>query len=72
MLPELPRNLPKTPYKLQVLNAPSFQELLFELGRLVLLFLNERTKERTRSLQDHYEVTERLVNLTPFCLFADF
>ncbi|KAH9735937.1 hypothetical protein KPL71_017913 [Citrus sinensis] len=34
-------------------------------------FLNERTKERTRSLQDLYEVTERHDNLTLFCLFAD-
>ncbi|KAH9697084.1 hypothetical protein KPL71_023464 [Citrus sinensis] len=34
-------------------------------------FLNERTEERTRSLQDLYEVTERHDNLTLFCLFAD-
>ncbi|KAH9670830.1 hypothetical protein KPL70_017126 [Citrus sinensis] len=34
-------------------------------------FLNERTKERTMSLQDLYEVTERHDNLTLFCLFAD-
>ncbi|KAH9706546.1 hypothetical protein KPL70_012251 [Citrus sinensis] len=34
-------------------------------------FLNERTEERTRSLQDLYEVTERYDNLTLFCLFAD-
>ncbi|KAH9715665.1 hypothetical protein KPL71_021147 [Citrus sinensis] len=34
-------------------------------------FLNERTEERTMSLQDLYEVTERHDNLTLFCLFAD-
>ena len=34
-------------------------------------FLNERTEERTRSLQDLYEVTERHDNLTLFCLFDD-
>ncbi|KAH9672319.1 hypothetical protein KPL70_017676 [Citrus sinensis] len=34
-------------------------------------FLNEITEERTRSLQDLYEVTERRDNLTLFCLFAD-
>ena len=34
-------------------------------------FLNERIEERTRSLQDLYEVTERHDNLTLFCLFAD-
>ncbi|KAH9667537.1 hypothetical protein KPL70_021079 [Citrus sinensis] len=34
-------------------------------------FLNERTEERTRSLQDLYEVTKRHDNLTLFCLFAD-
>ncbi|KAH9681844.1 hypothetical protein KPL71_027113 [Citrus sinensis] len=34
-------------------------------------FLNERTEERTRSLQDLYEVTERHDNLTLFCLFAN-
>ena len=34
-------------------------------------FLNERTEERTRSLQDLYEVTERHDNLTLFYLFAD-
>ncbi|KAJ4724683.1 Retrovirus-related Pol polyprotein from transposon TNT 1-94 [Melia azedarach] len=34
-------------------------------------FLNERNEERTRSFQDLYEVTERLDNLTLFCLFAE-
>ncbi|XP_052288592.1 uncharacterized mitochondrial protein AtMg00820-like [Citrus sinensis] len=34
-------------------------------------FLNERTEERTRSLQDLNEVTERHDNLTLFCLFVD-
>ncbi|KAH9650224.1 hypothetical protein KPL70_026286 [Citrus sinensis] len=34
-------------------------------------FLNEKTEERTRSLQDLYEVTERHDNLTLFYLFAD-
>ncbi|KAH9687903.1 hypothetical protein KPL70_014941 [Citrus sinensis] len=34
-------------------------------------FLNERTEEGTRSLQDLYEATERHDNLTLFCLFAD-
>ena len=34
-------------------------------------FLNERDVERTRSLQDFYEVTEQPDNLTLFCLFAD-
>ena len=34
-------------------------------------FLNERTEERTRSLQDLYEVTERHDNLTLFYVFAD-
>ncbi|KAH9650220.1 hypothetical protein KPL70_026283 [Citrus sinensis] len=34
-------------------------------------FLNERIEERTRSLQNLYEVTERHDNLTLFCLFAD-
>ena len=33
-------------------------------------FLNKKTEERTRSLQDLYEVTERHDNLTLFCLFA--
>ena len=33
-------------------------------------FLNERIEERTRSLQDLYEVTERH-DITLFCLFAD-
>ncbi|KAH9669584.1 hypothetical protein KPL70_021844 [Citrus sinensis] len=40
-------------------------------GDSPLSFLNERTEERTRSLQDLYEVTERYDNLTLFCLFAD-
>ncbi|KAJ4722910.1 Retrovirus-related Pol polyprotein from transposon TNT 1-94 [Melia azedarach] len=34
-------------------------------------FLKERNEERTRSFQDLYEVTERLDNLTLFCLFAE-
>ena len=34
-------------------------------------FLNERNEDRTRSLQDLYEVAERLDNLTLFCLFVD-
>ncbi|KAH9648378.1 hypothetical protein KPL70_025559 [Citrus sinensis] len=34
-------------------------------------FLNERTEECIRSLQDLYEVTERHDNLTLFCLFVD-
>ncbi|KAH9752860.1 hypothetical protein KPL71_014876 [Citrus sinensis] len=34
-------------------------------------FLNKKTEERTRSLQDLYEVTERHDNLTLFCLFVD-
>ncbi|KAE8728448.1 hypothetical protein F3Y22_tig00004355pilonHSYRG00008 [Hibiscus syriacus] len=32
---------------------------------------NERVMQRTRSLRDLYEVTERQDNLTLFCLFAD-
>ena len=36
-----------------------------------LSFLNERNEERTRSLQDLYEVTKRLDNLTLLYLFAD-
>ena len=34
-------------------------------------FLAERNEERTRSLEDLYEVTDRLENLNLFCLFAD-
>ena len=34
-------------------------------------FLNERTEEHTRSLQDLYDVIERHDNLTLFYLFAD-
>ncbi|KAJ4718980.1 Retrovirus-related Pol polyprotein from transposon TNT 1-94 [Melia azedarach] len=34
-------------------------------------FLNERNEKRTRSLQDLYEVTERLDNLTLFFLFVE-
>ncbi|KAG6397726.1 hypothetical protein SASPL_143896 [Salvia splendens] len=34
-------------------------------------FLNERATERTRSLDGVYEDTERLEDLTLFCLFAD-
>ena len=33
--------------------------------------MKERKEERTKSLYDIYEVTERLDNLTLFCLFAD-
>ncbi|KAH9750942.1 hypothetical protein KPL71_014085 [Citrus sinensis] len=40
-------------------------------GDLPPSFLNERTKERIRSLQDLYEVIERHDNLTLFCLFAN-
>lgn len=40
-------------------------------GDSPLSFLNERTEEHIRSLQDLYEVTERLDNLTLFCLFAN-
>ena len=35
-------------------------------------FLAERNKERIRSLEDLYEVTDRLENLTLFYLFADY
>ena len=34
-------------------------------------FLAERNEERIRSLEDLYEVTDRLENLNLFCLFAD-
>ena len=34
-------------------------------------FLKERKNDRTKNLQEIYEVTERLDNLTLFCLFAD-
>ena len=34
-------------------------------------FLNERTEERTKSLQDLYEVTERHDKLTLFCFFCE-
>ncbi|PON42715.1 hypothetical protein PanWU01x14_279490, partial [Parasponia andersonii] len=34
-------------------------------------FLNERNKECTRILQDLYEITEKLDNLTLFCIFVD-
>ena len=35
-------------------------------------FLAERNEERIRSLEDLYEVTDRLENLTLFCLFVDY
>ena len=34
-------------------------------------FLAERNEECIRSLKDLYEVTDRLKNLTLFCLFTD-
>ena len=35
-------------------------------------FFKERNVVRTRSLQDLYEITGKLDNLTLFCLFADY
>ncbi|KAH9669846.1 hypothetical protein KPL70_021959 [Citrus sinensis] len=51
--------------------TPPISPALTTCGDSPPSFLNERTEERTRSLQDLYEVTERHDNLTLFCLFAD-
>ena len=39
-------------------------------GNSLPFFLAERNEERIRSLEDLYEVTDRLENLNLFCLFA--
>lgn len=41
-------------------------------GDSLPLFFKDRNVARTRSLQDLYEITERLDNLILFCLFADY
>ena len=40
-------------------------------GNSPLSFLAERNEERIRSIEDFYEMTNRLENLTLFCLVAD-
>ena len=51
--------------------TPIASPMLTEDRNSPLSFLKERNEERTKSLQDIYEATERLDNLTLFCLFAD-
>ncbi|KAJ4724624.1 Retrovirus-related Pol polyprotein from transposon TNT 1-94 [Melia azedarach] len=59
------REEPTTPY------TPPTSPTTNNQGDSPPSFLEEKNEERTRSFRDLYEETERLDNLTLFCLFAE-